>query len=216
MNSIHKNLIRSCEIFKNISDDAFSYLIENGEICRFKKGSVIYSRENYRKSLGIMLEGRAVTQKTMFLLSTIEAGRVFGVAAIFSDNGFVAEITAAEKCVIFFADESLLSKVFGMDRTVAENFVRFLSGRIMFLNKKIDTLTSGNAESRIASFLIENISDTNGEIRMSFNLTKLSEFLNMGRASLYRVLSMFEKAGIIQKDGRKIYVKDVSELKKYI
>lgn len=86
----------------------------------------------------------------------------------------------------------------------------------MYLNKKIDSLMADSAESKVAEFLLNNITNSNGKINMSLNFTKLSEFLNIGRASLYRVLGTFEKEGIIQKDGRRIYVKDVSRLKKYI
>jgi len=215
MKSIYINLVCSCYIFKNISDTARKYLIENGEICAFQKGETIYSRESYKKSLGIVLEGRAVTQKSVFLMSTLNCGDIFGAAAVFNDSGFVADITASEKCTVFFVSQDVLSYIFAMDKNVAENYMRFLSGRIMFLNKKIDSLTSGSAESRIASFLLEN-AETDGKIRLLFNLTRLSEFLNLGRASLYRVLGIFEQKGFIRKDGRRIFITDKESLKKLI
>ena len=38
------------------------------------------------------------------------------------------------------------------------------------------------------------------------SMTDLAEYLLVGRATLYRILSEFEQKGIIRKDGRKIYL----------
>ena len=38
------------------------------------------------------------------------------------------------------------------------------------------------------------------------SMTELSEYLAVGRATLYRILDEFQRNGIIQRDGRKIYI----------
>ncbi|MBE6696439.1 MAG: winged helix-turn-helix domain-containing protein, partial [Ruminococcaceae bacterium] len=43
-----------------------------------------------------------------------------------------------------------------------------------------------------------------------------SSSLGLGRASLYRILSLFEEKGLISKKGSEISIKNVGELKKII
>ena len=44
MKEYFKNLLSETEIFKNLSDEAVEFYINNGEISEFKKGDIIYSR----------------------------------------------------------------------------------------------------------------------------------------------------------------------------
>ncbi|MBQ2387779.1 MAG: winged helix-turn-helix domain-containing protein, partial [Clostridia bacterium] len=44
----------------------------------------------------------------------------------------------------------------------------------------------------------------------------LSDRLGIGRASLYRALDDFEADGIIHRDGKNIFIKDINTLKKFI
>ena len=89
------------------------------------------------------------------------------------------------------------------------NYVRFLSDRIRFLNSKISTFTADSAKSKIMRYLISQAeiqSNPDGNVLLTMSCQKLAEFLNMGRASLYRAFEQLESDGLIRRNGKSVEI----------
>ena len=88
-------------------------------------------------------------------------------------------------------------------------YIRYLSGRIHFLQRRIDALAEGPAEEKLASFLLSAArpDGKNGWVFEAPSLTRLASSLSVGRATLYRALDAFEQSGIIQREGRTRYLR---------
>ena len=126
---------------------------------------------------------------------------VFGAAAMFHDApGYANVITAQTPCRVLFLSEQWLTACMQQHFAVAEAYIRYLSGRILFLNARIAALTAGSVEQRVARFLLE------GGAVQELPMTELASRLNVGRASLYRVLDRLEADGIIRREGKKIVI----------
>ena len=85
-----------------------------------------------------------------------------------------------------------------------------MSRKIVFLNKKISTLTAGTTEKKLALFLAENQHD--GEFSQRISMTAIAEILSVGRASLYRALDSLEAEGLIHRNGKSIFIPDKNAL----
>ena len=85
--------------------------------------------------------------------------------------------------------------------TFRKNYIGFLSDRIRFLNRKITYLTAGNAERRLALYLISFGTD---HVELSESISALSDLLNLGRASIYRAFDKLAEDGYLEKQGRHI------------
>lgn len=73
-------------------------------------------------------------------------------------------------------------------------------------------LSSGTAEQRLASFLLDNL-PVGQPAELPMQLNKLSLALNVSRASLYRAFDALEESGAIVKEGRSVCVNDAERLK---
>ena len=93
-------------------------------------------------------------------------------------------------------------------------YLRLMSDKIVFLNKKISTLTAGSTEKKLAVFLAEHERD--GAFPQSLSMSALADILNIGRASLYRALDSLEAEGLIIRDGKKIMITDKNALLGFI
>ena len=96
---------------------------------------------------------------------------------------------------------------------IAENYIKYLSERILFLNRKLYLLSSGTAEQRLASFLLDNL-PLGQAAELPMPLSKLSLALNVSRASLYRAFDALTESGAVVKEGRKVCINDAERLKK--
>ena len=100
-----------------------------------------------------------------------------------------------------------------MRRSSTRNPCGLLSERILFLNKKIYLLSSGTAEQRLASFLLDNVPEGSmSELPMPLNMLSLA--LNVSRASLYRAFDSLTQDGVIEKEGKKVCINNAERLKK--
>jgi CRP-like cAMP-binding protein len=189
------------------------------EIIRFNKGDVIFNREDYKNSIGLILSGEVEASKTAsehkYLMNSIGPGGIFGAAALFTQSDeYVTVLTALRQSRIVFFPQELLERLILMNPAAAVNYITFLSGRIRFLNMKIQSLISVSAGQTVAQYLIGHMTDDSGRlvVRSTGSLKALSERLNIGRTSLYRALSQLETRGIIKKEGKSIEILNLDAL----
>ena len=88
---------------------------------------------------------------------------------------------------------------------VGENYVRFLSDRIRFLNRRVSTLTAGDTDGKLWRYLMAH-KDEEGVVILSGGMSELADRLDMGRSSLYRCLDALIAAGRICREGKKITI----------
>ena len=151
----------------------------------FARGQEIYSPHRFRRALGVLAEGEAVVEKDSgAVLNLLRPGDCFGAAALFLTD---EELTAAFRA---YPDMALA-------------YIGFLSGRIQFLNRKIDSFTSPTAADAVWNWLVTH-ADEEGVAVAAGGLSALARELNIGRASLYRGLDQLEKEGRIVRTGATI------------
>lgn len=164
--------------------------------------------KNSTRALCVLLKGSAEvhstdTEKTV-ILRLLKAGDVFGAAALFcQDPQPISTIVAVEPSEILLFTESAVRELIEQDRTVMNAYLKFLSDRVCFLNRKIACFTAGTALRRLALWLA---AEEHDEIILPASLSVFSDMLDIGRASLYRAFDSLEENGLIKKEGRRIRI----------
>ena len=183
----------------------------------YSKNDIVFSKTSFTRSLGIVLGGklRVIKEnadKRPIVMSTLQSGSLFGAAALFNSQGeYVTQITAIEHSRILFLPQRLIKRMIEREPEIAENYIRYLSERILFLNRKIYFLTAGTAEQRLASFLLDNLSE--GEYsEMPMPMHRLADALNMSRASLYRAFDLLIESGAVSKQGKLVCISNAELL----
>ncbi len=170
----------------------------------YRRGQVVYNTHAFRRAVGLIVRG-AVTVRSAgeVVITHLRAGEIFGVAALFDNEQetYVTEILADEDTAVRFIPQELMSRLVAEFPPVAERYIRFLSDRVRFLNRKLSALTVGNAENRLYHYLLSH-QDEQGTILLPDTMTELAKALNMGRSSLYRSLDTLVHEGILTKEGK--------------
>ncbi len=188
---------------------------ENVTAISFENGETIYSPECEQKQIGIILEGRAIAEPTnsneKVILRILSPRDMFGIADLYApEQPFISIITAKGACRVLFIDASAFRDLIECDKRAMRAYLEFMSKKIVFLNKKISTLTAGSTEKKLAFFLAENQHD--GKFSQRISMLAIAETLNVGRASLYRALDSLEAQGLIYRDGKSILIPDKNAL----
>jgi CRP-like cAMP-binding protein len=204
--------IRTLFLFRDVREELLAEMLSDprAEAAGFAAGEIIYDESNYRKSLGIVLSGRAEVQAVgaghTVVLNRLDSPCLFGAAGLFQEeDGYVTRIIALSDAKILFIPQDLLTDFMRRDFKLAENYLAFLSQRIRFLNRKISGFTQSGAEAKLARYLLDIASGQGGDIvRLPASIKHISSVLNLGRASLYRALLALSDFGYISREGKTI------------
>lgn len=214
-------LVKTLFLFRDVREDLLSKMLADprAEVAGFSAGEIIYDESNYRRSLGVVLAGKAEVQASVrghhVILNRLEPSRVFGAAGLFQEGeGYVTRIVALAETSILFIPQDLLTDFMRQDFKLAENYLAFLSQRIRFLNRKIAGFTQSGAEGKLARYLLDIAAGQDGGIvRLPASIKSISNALNLGRASLYRALLALTESGYIAREGKTIRLLDMEGLK---
>lgn len=220
LNGTETELVLKTELFRGSPPGVLTRILAVSDCAAaaYEKNEVVYDKTNFSRSLGIVLEGRLrVTKenadKRSIVMSTLQRGAMFGAAALFnSEPEYATKITAIEHSRVLFLPQRLIKRMIEREPEIAENYIRYLSERILFLNRKIYFLTAGTAEQRLAGFLLDNLAV--GEFsEMPMPMHRLADALNMSRASLYRAFDELTASGAVSKQGKLVCINNVELLK---
>lgn len=220
LNGTETELVLKTELFRGSPPGVLTRILAVSDCtaAEYEKNEVVYDKTNFSRSLGIVLEGRLrVTKenadKRPIVMGTLQRGAMFGAAALFnSEPEYATKITAIEHSRVLFLPQRLIKRMIEREPEIAENYIRYLSERILFLNRKIYFLTAGMAEQRLAGFLLDNLAV--GEFsEMPMPMHRLADALNMSRASLYRAFDELTASGAVSKQGKLVCINNAELLK---
>ena len=205
--------IKMTPLFEKMSDRVLKDALARADKKTYQPGQNIDTLE----CLAFMAKGSAnvysADSRRRLLLRRIRSGEVFGAAGLFLSGNCFSHIYSKGISRVLLFDISTVEYMLQNDSEFMYGYLRFLSGRICYLNQKITCLTAGSTERKLAMFI-----DSFGQDQLKFpvNLTAISDMLDIGRASLYRALDKMAQDGCIARDGNSITVLDRKKmLEKY-
>ena len=199
----------NCFLFEGLNEtEILDLKAMLGDESAVSKGGELYKTNH----IGILLCGSATVSrkgdggKTVTMRS-IGAGEIFGSASLFGNwKEGSSSILADRECKVIYISETDFQDIISKFPTVSFNYIKFLTDRIRFLNRKVDTFSAGSTESRLYEFLLS-LADSEGNIKSKFSMAELARRLKIGRSSLYRGIEALQEKGLIVKNDRNFKIK---------
>lgn len=188
------------------------------ECLSFEGGEVLYQPGDRERFAGVLLSGRA---RLRFFhgrrsVNILRAGQFFGMTSLFAPQGsFPGTVCAVGRCRVLFLPRSVMDCLFTEHPCILANYLTFLSGRILSLNRRLQGVSS-DAGTRLAEYLLELLPPQSDTLTLPYGMTTLSAALGLGRATLYRAMAELEDRALLRREGRKIYVPSAQALHIYI
>ena len=200
--------LRGTVLFSNVSEDWIrSWLCRaNVSISEYETGEFLFRQDDKSNRVCILLRGTADVNRSssdgMMHMSTLKKNDLFGAASLCGkDESFVTDIRCNEHARALIIPEEEMLNLLSENRTVLQNYLSYLNGRIRFLNKRLDAFSKNSVSARIMTHLSAESIDRIYRVK---SFTKLSESLCISRATLYRALDALELAHKIQRNGKEI------------
>ena len=205
-------LLGRCPFFRGAGEALLCRVLALPDVSAedFRAGEPVYQPHQFRRCLGFLLSGQVQVTNASLSVSVLEAGELFGAAALYNNlPDYATTLTARTPCRILFLPQGDVDRLLGEEDLLRRNYLRYLSGRIRFLSSRLQTLAQTGAEAKLARYLL---SSGNADKAVHAPATDLARRLGLSRASLYRAFEALEGAGLIRREGKSVYVLDRSGL----
>ena len=203
-------IIKQLFPFDHLDDSKLAPLTDGliFKISEYAKNDTILSYEKSQERIGFVLDGECAVYKARekddILLRNLKKTDSFGILTLFSQEEFPTLVKAKKSCRILFITKPDFLSLIHSDSQIAMNVISFLADKVSFLNKKIAMLSGATVEEKVENYL--NVQYKAFGEQFAFNAAAVACQINIGRASLYRVLRKLEESGIIILDTKKITI----------
>lgn len=200
-------------LFQNLNDTEIQRILycSHAETLTFPKGQTIIFPDDKPAVLYLILEGTVILEQYNYMgkpmnIEYRSAGSLFGETDVFLDkDSFGYTVRTESPCRILTADRSFFF------RTCEKNCEHHSQAIFNMLHifaldnhqkqERLDLLTCGELEQRLARYLLENRTGAD-TVFLSMNRSELAAYLNTTRPSLSRTLSGLQNQGTLQIAGR--------------
>lgn len=187
-------------LFQRVEKTLLEQVLAGANLVRAARGETVYDRHQFRRCLGVVLEGRIRVRKDTLVVSNLKEGDLFGAAALFYDGDeYPTTLTALADCRLLLLPQEGVRLLLRESPEFAEDYAAYLSGRIRFLSARLDTVSAGSAEEKLVNYLRTCPGET-----VTISATQLCQRIGVGRATLYRAFETLQTTGVIAREGKKI------------
>lgn len=190
----------------------------------YKKGQTLFVQGNHPYGLYCVSSGNIKLTKAgndgkETILRIVHSGDILGHRSLFTEDNYSATATAIEDAVVCFIDKKFITNIMKKNPSIALNIINKLSRDMGQAEKKLTSLHQKNVRERLGELILtlkttHGVKEEDGRWRINLKLTReeMATMIGTANETLIRFMTEFKEAGIIEQDGKVIYVIDEDEL----
>ena len=200
-------------LFQNLNDAEIQRILHcsHAKTLSFPKGQTIVYPDDKPAVLYLILEGTVILEQYNYMgkpmnIEYRSAGSLFGETDVFLDKkAFGYTVRTESPCRILTADRSFFFRT--CEKSCEHHSQAIFNMLHIFAldnhqkQERLDLLTCGELEQRLARYLLENRTGAD-TVPLSMNRSELAAYLNTTRPSLSRTLSGLQNQGVLRITGR--------------
>lgn len=152
------------------------------------------------------------------ILRLASAGEILGHSTLFSNEAYTASAIAMENCVVCYLDKEIFFKAIAKYPILTLNIISQLSQTMRASEAQNVALVQKNVRERFAALLLK-LKETYGsqvgdQVRLDIKLTRdeMASMIGTSMETLVRLMTEFKNEGIIEQDGKIIFIIDENKL----
>ena len=189
----------------------------------YKKGQTLFIQGNHPFGIYCISTGNIKLTKTgadgkETIVRIAHGGDILGHRSLFTDDHYTATATAIEDTEVCFIDKKFILKIIENNPTVALQVINKLSRDMGAAETKLTSLHQKNVRERLAELILSLKAShgikENGRWKIDLKLTReeMATMIGTANETLIRFMTEFKDAGILEQEGKTIFIKDEEEL----
>ena len=218
-------ILKNIPIFADLKGDILEKIYNLLQKRVYKRDNMILMEEDFGDTLFLLNKGsvkitRLSDDGREVILSILGEGDFFGEMSIFDGESRSANVVALEDSEVYMLKRADFLDLLEKHPKIAIALLQELATRLRKSDQQIEGLSLSDAESRIAMTLLR-LAEELGVIKMGQviinNLPFQQDIANMAgtsRETVSRMLTLLQRKGFIQKQGRKLIITNYDEFVK--
>ncbi len=210
-------------IFCDLEDLALASVSGKKVMNTYKKGQTIFYEGNPPFGLYCINSGKIKISKTgpvgkESIVRIASSGDMLGHRSLFSHENYKATATAMEDSAVCFLDKKFILALLEKEPSVALNVIQKLSRDMGAAEDKSAALSQKNVRERLAELILtlnQTYGRTEGDRRkldIKLSRDELASMVGTANETIIRFVSEFKDEGLIEEDGKTIYILDEKKL----
>lgn len=152
------------------------------------------------------------------IIKLVKAGELLGQRSMISDEAANLSAVALEDMEVCFIPKSEVMNMFDSNNQFSMNMMKTICGDLKEADEHMISISQKTVKERLAETLVY-LEETfgkneDGSLHIQLSREELAGMIGTATESCIRLLSDFNKNGLIGLIGKKIIIKDLSKLKK--
>jgi len=222
--SFEHGIVRDHYLFSGLSEEEYDELCTHVTVVRLSKGEVLFHRGDKAEHFYFVVSGQIelsliAPSGEMKVLEVLGPHRVFAEAVAFMQKRvYPVTSTALADAVLCQISSSAYVNILHTNPEATMRLISDVCRQLHARVSEIERLTVQNARSRLASYLLEHVQESNDEeatIRLELPRHVIASRLSMQPETLSRLLRTMADEGIITIEDRIIFVHSLPRLRPY-
>ncbi|KER09262.1 MAG: hypothetical protein HY22_12945 [[Candidatus Thermochlorobacteriaceae] bacterium GBChlB] len=222
-----KDLVRQLEevsIFESLNEKELSDIISRSQVVSYKKDDVIIFESEEGNSVYIILEGmvkisRQNEEYKEVILAILGEKEFFGEMSVLDGALRSADVAALSRVHLLKIDGKVFLEFLEKQPKLSIALLKEFVSRLRKTDHQIKSISLEDAVGKVASVVIRLANDVGRlkrgrvEIENFASQQEIANYAATSRETISRVLTMFEREGLIERDMNKIIINNFEVFK---
>ena len=223
MSKCEQCIVREFSSLKALTKDELIKLSDCKTSHIIKKGDVIFEEGENVNGIYCIKDGICKLTKLSangkdHIVKLVTKGELLGQRSMISDEPVNLSAVALEDMQVCFIPKSEVMGYFDKNNQFSMNVMKTICGDLKEADDHMVNLAQKTVKERLAETLLY-LNDTFGKnednsLKVQLSRDELASIIGTATESCIRLLSDFNKLGLIELNGKKIVLKDINALKK--
>jgi CRP-like cAMP-binding protein len=214
---LDESLLTGIPPFRRLTQPQIREILDAAQPLRFDPGTAIFSEGMPVERFFLLLDGHLRVIRTtpggdQIIALHIAPGQLFGIGAAIGRTSYPATAMTADDCVVLAWPNRLWPEFVDRYDGFASETYKVVGDRVAEMHNRILELATQQVEQRIANAILRLVTQTGRkvdhgiEIGLPVTRQNLSDMTGTTLHTVSRLLSGWERDGIVQSERRKITV----------
>jgi CRP-like cAMP-binding protein len=209
-------------VFRGLSQADKEVLDQHHVVVNLRKGETIISEGTKPKGLICLVSGKAKLFRVGAgnreqILKMLRPHSYLAYRSLFSDVSFPFDAVAIEESAVVILEKHTMSRILRQNSELAIRFLKIISDDLLFADKRLISLTQKHVRGRLAEsiLLLRETYGTEADgrtLRVLLSREDLAHLSSMTTSNAIRTLSVLVSENILDIEGRKIVILNLSKL----
>jgi CRP/FNR family cyclic AMP-dependent transcriptional regulator len=213
-------------ILEAVARRAVRELAERGAVRQYRRGTYLFFQGDLSEQVFFLAAGRIEVSSISVtghrqLLTTLDHPQFFGELGVLGEQRRTATAVALEDSIVWVVDEGSFLRFLGDHPEATMALLRGLARQIQAHESFVEDLLFLDLKGRVAKRLLQLVSPSLDELPPDGSVlpsvvthADLASLCGGSRENVTRILSDFQRRGLVLRDGRRYVLKNVSGLRR--